>query len=83
MGGVYIQSNSRFIAWTYITQYRFKWFIPYHWCKCHLILTTNEPGKMQESLIKGAKSVKLLGVKIDSKFTFDKHIKTICEKGTN
>ena len=38
---------------------------------------------MQESLIKGAKSVKLLGVKIDSKFAFDKHIKTICEKGTN
>ena len=53
--------------------------------KCHLILTTNEPAEMQvgESLIKGTKSEKLLGVKIDSKFTFDKHIITICEKGTN
>ena len=53
--------------------------------KCHLILTTNEPAEMQvgESLIKGTKSEKLLGVKIDSKFTFDKHIKTICEKETN
>ena len=52
---------------------------------CHLILTTDEPAKMQvgESLIKGTKSKKLLGVKIDSKFTFDKRIKIICEKGTN
>ena len=53
--------------------------------KCHLILTTNEPAEMQvgELLIKGTKSEKLLGVRIDSKFEFDKPIKTICEKGTN
>ena len=67
----------------------FKWFSEHKMQgdsrKCHLILTTNEPAEMQvgESLIKGTKSEKLLGVKIDSKFTFDKHIKTICEKGTN
>ena len=53
--------------------------------KCHLILTTNEPAEMQvgELLIKGTKSEKLLGVRIDSKFEFDKPIKTICQKGTN
>ena len=54
-------------------------------CKAILKIVTDEPAKMQvgESFIKGTKSKKLLGGKIDSKFTFDKSIKIICEKGTN
>ena len=53
--------------------------------KCHLILSTNELAQIQigESLIKSTNCEKLLGVKIDSKILFDKHIKTICKKASN
>ena len=53
--------------------------------KCHLILSTNETAKIQigESLIEITNCEKLLGVKIDSKLSFDKHIKTICKKASN
>ena len=52
--------------------------------KCHLILSTNEPAKIQieESLTETTNCEKLLGVKIDSKLSFDKHIKTISKKAT-
>ena len=59
------------------------------WCnsgKCHLVLGTDEPAEMQmgESLIKCANCEKLLSVKIKSRLTFDKHIKTVCRyKVTN
>ena len=50
-----------------------------------LDVSTNEPAKTQigESLIEVTKCEKLLGVKIDSKLSFDKHIKTICKKSNN
>ena len=53
--------------------------------KYHLILSTNEPAQIQtgESLIESINCGKLLGVKIDSKLSFDKHIKTICKKAKN
>ena len=53
--------------------------------KCHLILGANEPAQIQigESLIKSTNYEKLLGVKIDFKLSFDKHIKTICKKASN
>ena len=53
--------------------------------KCHLILSINEPVqiKIAESLSESTNCVKLHGVKIDSKFSLDKHIKTICKKASN
>ena len=50
--------------------------------KYHLILSTNEAAKIKtgESLIKSTNCEKLLGVKIDSKFSLGNHIKTICKK---
>ena len=53
--------------------------------KCHLILSTNEAAKIhtQKSLIESTNCEKLLGVKIDSKLSFDNHIKTICKKASN
>ena len=51
--------------------------------KCHLILSTNEPAKTQigESLTERTNCEKLLGVKIDSKLSFENHIKTVYKKG--
>ena len=53
--------------------------------KCHLILSINEPVQIQiaESLSESTNCVKLHGVKIDSKLSLDKHIKTICTKASN
>ena len=53
--------------------------------KCHLILSTNEPAQMQigKSPIESTNYEKLPGVKIDSKLSFNKHIKTICKKASN
>ena len=50
-----------------------------------MILSTNELVEIPigESLIKSTNSEKLLGVKIDSKLSFDKHTKTICKKVSN
>ena len=47
--------------------------------KCHVIPSSNEPAKIQigESLIESTNCEKLLGVKIDSKLSFVKRIKTI------
>ena len=52
---------------------------------CHLILSTNEPAQIQigESLTESTNCEKLLGGKIDSKRSFDKHIKRICKKASN
>ena len=48
--------------------------------KCYLILSTNKTTKIKigESLIESTSCGKLLGVKINSKLSFDKHTKTIC-----
>ena len=53
--------------------------------KCYQIVSANEPAKIKlgESLIKITKCEKLPGVKIDSKLSSDKHIKTICKKASN
>ena len=55
--------------------------------KCHLILSTDEPAyewvQMGESLIKSANFEKLLSVKINSKLTFNKHIRTVCKEASN
>ena len=50
--------------------------------KYHLILSTDEPAEIQvgESLIKSTNCQELLGIKIDSKLSFDKHIETVCKK---
>ena len=57
----------------------FKWFsnnqMQGNSRKCHLILNTHEPAKIQigESLIESANREKLFGVKLGSKLSFDKH----------
>ena len=53
--------------------------------KCHVILSTIESAQIQigKSSIESTNCEKLLGVKIDSKLSFDKHIKTIFKKASN
>ena len=53
--------------------------------KFYLILSTYEPAQIQtrQSLIESTNCEKLAGVKIDSKLSFDKHIKKICKKASN
>ena len=51
--------------------------------KFHLILSTNEPAKIQIGGIESTNREKLLGVKSNPKLLFDKHIKTICKKASN
>ena len=50
----------------------------------HLILSTNEPAQIQigKSLIGSTHHENLLGTKIDSKLSFDKHVKTISKKAS-
>ena len=48
--------------------------------KCHLILSTDGEHR---SLIKSFNCEKLLGIKIDSKYTFDEHIETVCKTASN
>ena len=67
----------------------FKWFSDIQMQgnsgKCYLILSTSKPAKVQigESLIESTSCEKLLGIKIDSKLLFDKHIKKTCKKARN
>ena len=67
----------------------FKWFsdnqMQGNSGKCHLIISTNEPAKIQigEFLIESTNCEKLLCIKIDSKLSFDKLMKTICKKESN
>ena len=50
--------------------------------KCHQTLSTNEPAQIQigESLIESTNCEKLLGVKIDSKLSFNKTSKQFVKK---
>ena len=50
-----------------------------------MVLSRNEPSQVQigESLIESTNCEKLIGVKIDFKLSFDKHIKAICKKVSN
>ena len=53
--------------------------------KSHLIISSNDSSeiKIGNSLIKSSNCVKLLGVKIDTKLTFDDHIKDLCRKANS
>ena len=51
--------------------------------KCQLLVTNHEEDvtiNIEEEIIKGSKSVKLLGINIDNKLDFNKHVLTICNK---
>ena len=50
--------------------------------KCHLIVSTNDTAEIQigEYLIKSSTNERLLGVNIDSKLTFDSHVRHLCNK---
>ena len=53
--------------------------------KCHLIMSTDQSVNVQlgGSLIERSDCEKMLGVKIDYKLNFDKHVKTLCSKANN
>ena len=50
--------------------------------RCHFILSTNEPAQIQiaKSLIGSTHREKVVDVKIDSKLSYNKHIKIIWKK---
>ena len=50
--------------------------------KCHLLFGSHEDTNVQIAnvTIKSSTSKKLLGVTIDSKLKFDKHVESICQK---
>ena len=41
------------------------------------------PLKINDQIINSENSVKLLGIEIDSKLSFDRHISTLCKKASN
>ena len=52
--------------------------------KCHLLLSTQEEANIQiaNTTIKCSKSKKLLGIVLDNKLKFDKHVENICQKAS-
>ena len=50
--------------------------------KCHVLLSTDKqvPLNMGTAKIENTKNEKLLGIKIDSKLSYDKHIQQICSR---
>ena len=52
---------------------------------CHLIMSTDQSVNIQlgGSLIERKECEKMLGVKIDYKLNFNKHVKTLCSKANN
>ena len=52
--------------------------------KCHLLITNQEEKRVSaiigKETIENSKSVKLLGITIDNKLSFDTHVSTICKK---
>ena len=51
--------------------------------KCHLLVTNHDADvsvTIDGEIIKGSKSVKLLGLCIDNKLDFNEHISKICKK---
>ena len=71
---------------TNITRKLFTWFannqMKANHGKCHLLLSTQEDANIQieNSIINCSRSQKLLGVVLDNKLKFDKHIENICQK---
>ena len=66
--------------------YIFQWFneniMKTNADKCHLLITTNEERNISVGgeKIQNSKSEKLLGVTVDNKLSFTKHVQKICEK---
>ena len=52
--------------------------------KCHLLVTrdTDVTAKIGELDVKNSKEEKLLGVKTDSKLSFENHISSLCKKAS-
>ena len=51
--------------------------------KCHLLATNHDQHislMIGKELIKGSKSVKLLGITIDNKLNFNEHVTKVCDK---
>ena len=71
---------------TIITQKLCTWFAKYQMKvnhnKCHLMLSTQEEANIQfaNMAIKCSKSKKLLGIVLDNKLKFEKHVENICPK---
>ena len=53
--------------------------------KCHLLVTrdTDVTTKIGELDVKNSREEKLLGVKTDSKLSFENHISSLCKKARN
>ena len=53
--------------------------------KCHLIISSNDSSEVKRGnlLIKGSNCKNFLGVKIDTKMTFDDHIKDLSRKANS
>ena len=73
---------------TIITQKLHTWFannqMKINRDKCHLLLSTQEETNIQiaNTTIKCSKSKKLLGIALDNKLKFDKHVENICQKAS-
>ena len=71
---------------TIITQKLFTWFANNHMKvnhdNCHLLLSIQDEANIQiaNTTIKCSKSKKLLGIVLDNKLKFDKHVENICQK---
>ena len=52
--------------------------------KCHLLVTrdTNVTAKIGEFDVKNSSKEKLLGVKIDSKLSFENYVSSLCKKAS-
>ena len=64
-----------------------KWFENYFFImnadKCHLLVTNHNEDvsiTIDDEVIKGSKTVKLLGIKIDNRLHFEDHVSNICNK---
>ena len=66
----------------------FEWFKNNHMKanadKCHLLVTrdTDVTAKIGEFDVKNSREEKLLGVKIDSKLSFENHVSSLCKKAS-
>ena len=66
----------------------FKWFHENHMKanadKCHLLVTSNSAvsANIQELVINNSNEEKLLGIKIDTKLSFENHVSYLCKKAS-
>ena len=52
--------------------------------KCHIIVTkdTDVTAKIREFDVKNSREEEILGVKIDSKLSFENHVSSLCKKAS-